>query len=91
MLEASRLAISLQARPLLRELRELAGRARITLPERSTIELEERTPRRPGRRRGRPGRRWRVDAIGGATGRDLVRGDRRANRRRRPAGRTRSG
>ena len=44
MLEASRLAIGLQARPLLRELRELAGRARITLPDEVDIELEERSP-----------------------------------------------
>jgi DNA-binding CsgD family transcriptional regulator len=44
MLEASRLAIALQARPLLRELRELAGRARITLPDEVDIELEERAP-----------------------------------------------
>ncbi len=44
MLEASRLAISLQARPLLRELRELAGRARITLPDAVGLELEEHAP-----------------------------------------------
>jgi DNA-binding CsgD family transcriptional regulator/tetratricopeptide (TPR) repeat protein len=31
--EATRVALSLHARPLLREIRELAGRARITLPE----------------------------------------------------------
>ncbi len=42
MLEAARLGISLQARPLLRELRELAGRARITLPDEVDGALEER-------------------------------------------------
>ena len=42
MLEAVRLAIALEARPLLRELRELAGRARITLPDEVDLVLEER-------------------------------------------------
>ena len=43
MLEAVRLGLSLQARPLLRELRELAGRARITLPDAVDLMLEDRS------------------------------------------------
>ena len=42
MLEAVRLGIALQARPLLRELRDLAGRALITLPPELEIVLDER-------------------------------------------------
>ena len=41
MLEAAHLGVALQARPLLRELRELAGRARITLPDEVDVVLEE--------------------------------------------------
>ena len=43
MLEAARLGLSLQARPLLREVRELAGRARIALPDEVDLVLEERS------------------------------------------------
>ena len=55
MLEAARLGLSLQARPLLREVRELAGRARITLPD--EVDLRPRGAarrRRPGSRSWRP-------------------------------------
>jgi len=41
MLEAAHLGVALQARPLLRELRELAGRARIALPDEVDVVLEE--------------------------------------------------
>jgi DNA-binding CsgD family transcriptional regulator len=48
MLEAARLAVALQARPLLREIRELSGRARIALPHDVDALLEDRTGQAAG-------------------------------------------
>ena len=47
LLESARLAVGLEARPLLRNLRELAGRARIELPEDVERVLAEPTPTAP--------------------------------------------
>jgi DNA-binding CsgD family transcriptional regulator/tetratricopeptide (TPR) repeat protein len=48
MLEAARLGLALRARPLLRELRELAGRARITLPEEVDAMLDDQAGQAAG-------------------------------------------
>ena len=71
MLEAARLAVALEARPLLRELRELAGRARITLPSDVDAVLEDRPdPSAPGVPVGPAD----ADQAGAAAGRsDLIR------------------
>ena len=59
LLEAVKLALGLHARPLLRELRELAGRARITLPPEVDVLLDDQPPAAvsvmaPVGRNGRP-------------------------------------
>ena len=66
MLEAAELGLKLGAKPLLRELRELAGRARIALPAEVDDYLDD------GRHRRAPGRVEPADAAG-AIGRTAIR------------------
>lgn len=71
LLEAAHLAVALQARPLLRELRELAGRALISLPPEVDVVLEARAEPAAGGIPVGPAGGWAAPAAAGRS--DLVR------------------